>query len=793
MWSALLLFIRQLFLKDKLKKLSKKTGKNGKEIKKLKSKIIVSSILIILIIMSLVLVGIVLHNMMLYGMLTVGTISSNQTMDAGDDLGLNSEEEGSADSGLGSNPGSEDPSYKDPSYKDPSYRDPEEYTGGIYPKDPKLKQLAIILEIINNSCGLVNADAGYIKIVPSSIITTMLRESGGALINDCLDDTSINIFGQLVYQNPICRKGGNCKWINGGTSHFVGGSVSGGKDTGDPHTQVPNTDKSLYDKYSGDHALGYGQFEVPYIDEKMPGVYPVGQYLNTQYNNSTDRYKIDSELNFIRPNVAYIPDVLYNTTVQLGYSFSSTSGSQKVWNEMQGEAWFNSLSEEEKAFVFGSFKQILYVGGSGVDKTNMTVAKYTIKLCWALKEDGYIGSIRDIIQWASTKYPDKVGSRLNNLYKNQKITYPGMNFLTDVFNAILSDTSLGPNAKAVIPELKSALAAASNGKQVFEYYSEANGYKWRQLIPGAIGLESCSWYIYQLMLAEVNGAEKDEPAPEGAYAINANGIGTGNFYNPINSEYYAPDLSSIFYSQNKAGGESYFGHTLPAYTTTIQGKPYLSSTYKAIGCPAYSMAMLLSNMLGTEILPDKLPGTTTAVSPWKSGSHSVQSSGLGYVSGTYVIDAVNKTLKESGANFELKYARLTQQQLASYGTAVYDWLDKGAMLWVRVVNVNCAASNCKSASHKKLGGGACEHTYDGNHFVTISGYDKNSRTGEWYDIRILNSIVSASTYTLCNATQGQRATASNLQGGLAAHLRNYPNYCCMVVWRTDIAETLPGL
>ena len=791
MWSALLMIIKQISDKGKLKKLEKKNN-NPKEAKRLKKKVKRNDKIIIAVIISVVACVVVLAMMIGNAFLGIVGLAGQRVALEGDDEGVNAEED---------IPNWQwetlDPS--NPGYVDPSMG--EFVTGGVYPKDTKLKQLAILLEIINNSCNMVNQSNGNNMVTPSSVITTLIRETGGLIFNKAIYDTSINIYGQLMYENPICNKGSSCAWIRGGTSHFLNSSVSGTKDLGDPHTDIPNTSLNLYNAYGGDHALGYGQMEAPYLDSKLVLVYPVGEYAKREYT-SADRYKLDSELQFIRPNIAYTPDVIYNIANHMGYSMSN--GSKTVWNEMEKESWFNSLSTVEKAFAYGSFKQVTYVGGGGVGEESMRLTKYLIKLCWALKADGHITSIKDVVKFAEGKYPSIVGNRLSNLYKNNKITHGGTAYFTDIFNAIINDTTLGSNTKTVSSELKAALSAASNGATKFEYYTKANGYKWRQLPPGAVGLESASHYIYQLMVAEINSAEKEvtnvTPGNGIVPGVGSNTnfvdyLGSGHFYNPTGSEYYAGDLKSIWFSQSGsyAGGKTVFGHKVPTYTTTIQNKPYMGRNYNAYGCPAYSMAMLLSNMLGTVVMPDQLPGTTTAGPGWKTGTHSVNHSGLGFVSGQTVINSVNKTLNENGAGYQLKYKVLTKSQMESYGTAIYNWMDHGAMMWVRVVNVNCAANRCKSSSHTKNSNGGCEYTTKGNHFVTISGYDKSKKQGDWYDLRILNSIVSSSTYTLCNANSGQLATAKNLQNGLAYHLRNYTTYCCMVVWRSDIAETLPGL
>ena len=652
-------------------------------------------------------------------------------------------------------------------------------TGGVYPKDPQLKQIAKVLEILDISCENVNSENGEDTILPSSILSVTIRETGGKLLNVLVSDPSLDVYNQLVYDTPICGKGTSCTWVKNGVSHFVGGHVENGVDKGDPATMAINEDTSYYNQFktSDGHAVGYCQMEVIYVSSYLTRVYPIGDYESAEYDNSKDRYKLDSKLKFIRPNIAYIPDILMSTTSQVGGGL--WRGANEVYNEMKSETWFSELSSEEQTYARSCMRQMNYVGGN-VDKTNMRIMKNLIKLCYALKKDGHISDIRDFAEWGFTHYSG-ISTMLNTIYKNYKISRPSTTPFTTLVNKVMADTSLGSNTSLASSELKDSLSAASGGTETSFLKYGTGGYKWRHAIPGALGFESISHYIYKQMISDIENAEKEQGSSNSSSEIGVDGtnyigyIGSGQFLNPTNSEYYCPDLKSIYFSQYYKGGTSLFGAVLPAYTTNIQNKKYMDKDYFNYGCPAYSMSMLLSNMTGVIIMPDAMPGTVSAGPEWKKGTHSISSSGLGFNTSLYVIDSLNKSIEEKGLGYQLRYVRLNTSQLASVESHIYEWFDRGAMLWVKVAKYGSAYST-------------------GDHWVTLSGYDKDSKVGNNYDIRVLNSVTGTNLYTLIDQNRGQLISAEKLnENGLAYHLRNSSEYCVTIVWRDDISKTLPGL
>lgn len=652
-------------------------------------------------------------------------------------------------------------------------------SGGLYPKEPELKQLAKLLEVIEKSCEASNNASGEENTAPSLVLTMIMRETSSQLFNRIMGDTSLDIYSQLIYENPACCKGGNCKWMIGGTSHFIGGSVANGKDTGDPATMAPNEDKNIYNQYGGDHALGYLQMETIYLGSHLNHVYPSGEYEDKEYNNETDRYTMDEELNFIRPNIGYVPDLIYSATMNSGSFYKAASN---IWGQLQNENWFNSLSQDEKTFLHCCMYQMQYMG-SGIDEANLQVMVKTVKLAWAVKEDGYIDDIRYFADFIVSRYKEYSGLYFyKNINGNRVFSRIGTYDSADALNTVLSDSAnIGTNTKSVAKEVRDAISKASAGTEnSYGYYQASTGYKFRHGVPGNFMLQTFAEKAYKDLKSEIANAEKESG---GNLTISGGNyleyVGSGLFANPENSEYYCPELGAIWFSQGSSyrGGSSIFGTTLPAYTSTLQDKKfYGSGTYNIWGCPSYSAAALLSNMLGTEILADELPGTTTAKDGWDKGGRNVAASGYSAAAlMNYTIPAVNNTLERNKAGFTLKYKGLTESELANVENHLYEWLDAGAMIYIRITM-------------------SLSNHYGGNHYAVIAGYDKSKKVGDWYELRILNSIVGNNIYTLTDCRNGQGASADLLnRTGLAYHLRNYGSTCAVVVWRSDMAESLPGL
>lgn len=778
MWSAILTLLAKAKAKNQLKKEQRKQtlnnqlekAKDTKEIKKIKRKLKWLNITLVATIVIPIIAMVLVFILICYAIISFANVASYQIL-----ARQEQEIQAEADDGKWE-------------WADQTGGLNDYTSGGVYPKDPQLRQTAMFLEVIQESCNIVNGEQGQINVVPSSVLSTLLRETGGRSYNAALADLSFNIYGELLATNPICGKSASsCPYIQHNISHFVGGTASGGVDNGDPHTMPPNTDSTLYKKYkpADGHALGYGQMEITSIPSELIRVFPYGDFKNKVYNDKTDRYTMDSELKFIRPNIAYMPDVVLSITYHLGGKGFWSTG-QKIWNEMNSESWFQSLSAEEKAYCHSCIQQMSYLGG-GVDYDNTNLMKLALKLSWALKADGKISRIQELIQFTDKQYGKTM---VASNYGNFRFTRSGNSGLTDALNNIMSDTSIGTNTTSVSAELKTAIGKASGGAESTFLYYGTGGYKWRHGVPMLIGFESIADSIYNGMMADIQAAEKESGGNGPVSTAGGNYvdyIGSGKFANAKSSEYYCPDLNAIWFAQwGYKGGDYAFGTTLPNRITDIQKKKYYNTGYygsasggNSWGCPAYSMSMLLSNMLGEVIMPDELPGTTTAGVDWRHGRknlRNVSTSGYGFSCTENTIADVNDTLNARGAGYTLKFKKLTRSQLQSCQSHLYEWLDRGAMIWCRVDKSN------------DLSGG-------GTHCLTIAGYDKSKQSGSNYDLILLNSGPGTS-YTLVDHSSGQRASASLLNAhGLDYYLRNWGSGapCCVVIWRTDIADTLPGL
>ena len=378
-------------------------------------------------------------------------------------------------------------------------------SSGIYPKDPVLKQIAMFLEASEISAAEVNKKVGGNYVNPALILSVTMRETGGRIINKLVEDTSLNIYSDLIYENPACGKGSSCGYIKNGYSHFEGGYVSGGIDNIDPATQPVNTSKAHYDSAGGDHAVGYFQFENTSIDGMLINVFPIGDYASKEYTSS-DRYKMDSTLGFIRPNIAYIPDNIINVAYHNGELSRYGNGLKQAWNEIQSKSWYKGLSVRDQQFVWGALKDLSYQGGSyiGYDGTKAMIA--TLELVATMKYDGYIDSMYDIVPFLEKYYPDASGT-VSKLYNTSthKISRPGDTVWTRAFNKILEDGSLKSNTREAAQRVKNTLSV---GK--FRTYAEAgNRALYADIPPKSIAWISMGQQVYDIMKSEIDAAEKD--------------------------------------------------------------------------------------------------------------------------------------------------------------------------------------------------------------------------------------------------------------------------------------------
>lgn len=350
---------------------------------------------------------------------------------------------------------------------------PLDGSGGAYPKDPQLKKMAQFLEILENTAN--NASKGYnfgfnFKIEPGWILGLLIRESSNQSI-DAIYNGSINIMKDLVYNNPSCNKGSQCLYMQNRVSHFVGGSVSGGKDRGDPRTQKPNTDSSLYGRYAGagGHALSFGQFEITSIPSEVAYKY---------LEDSKSAMAMDNNLGFIRPNAFYLPDGIWCSTKTFLNFINSAMRNNNIKSVINSSE-FQSLSDVDKSYILFCIGNMGYGGGTG-----------------AYTDANAVNTFRDLIKLAKSGKLD----RLDNMIYNANIS--------GWVSAAPKIRSVKPGHKAYVTKLKSIYPELTAPYPTQTWGGGRVTYRetfWYGTFYGAHGQD-----IYRKMKDLVNKAEKEE-------------------------------------------------------------------------------------------------------------------------------------------------------------------------------------------------------------------------------------------------------------------------------------------
>lgn len=226
-------------------------------------------------------------------------------------------------------------------------------SGGLYPKDPIIKNRALLIQILERSADDVTSEMGK-TLYPEYLLGILIRETGGYKILNLMDKNKDDSWlTALSYSNPVCEKGSNCSYVKNGYSHFIGGTVTNGKDTGDPYTMQINGSRDIYEATGGDHALGFVQFEIPYIEGRMTHTFPVDDEFGLA----------DSSITFIRPNFFYIPDQIYAMAFLIGGYSSSGNIYQTILNDPE----YQALDERNQIFIQFMLQQSVYASGQVVE------------------------------------------------------------------------------------------------------------------------------------------------------------------------------------------------------------------------------------------------------------------------------------------------------------------------------------------------------------------------------------------------------------------------------------------
>lgn len=418
-----------------------------------------------------------------------------------------------------------------------------ESSGGLYPKDKKLRLRAELLEILAKSSKDAESEKGT-KVEPAWILGTIYRETGNSLYAQ-LNVTSISsLYKDLVIANPACGKG-ICVYNENGHSHFYGGSVSGGIDKGDPYKQVIDTSASLYQNMGGDHAIGYLQFEVPYIYGTLTKLYgdPTPIIKGSDPSTVQSQVKNDKELGFIRPNQLYIPDAMYNGAFRLANKPTITSSN---YSNIIQSSDFKKLSEYNQNFIKFVYASAGY-GRGNITSSDDEMALALIKIA----NSGAIENLDDMLKEVSNKYWDS-SSMISLGSRDSVISYVNSKY--------------GIN----IPSDRVA---------------------WYGVYAGLIGKVA-----YNEMSKAIEKAEKDGPANGGT--TNGNWVGkpgSGKFGNN-GSKYYLDKIGIRWYyqtSQVTTNSETWGSLYLDPNSTMAEG-----------GCGIYTLAMIASNLYNKDITPN---------------------------------------------------------------------------------------------------------------------------------------------------------------------------------------------
>lgn len=279
-------------------------------------------------------------------------------------------------------------------------------SGGLYPKDPQLRLRAEMIEIIKKSCDDA-AEHEPFRVEPAWVMGTMYRETSNKFYNLINQGNISSLYKDLVVPNPSCTKGGGCAYLRAGISHFHGGSVANGVDQGDPTTQVINTSKTTYGNMGGDHAIGFVQFEIPFIydpNAEFNKIYENPEPVTTSLNpeQALKDVTMDSDLGFIRPNILYMPDQIYNTAFSLSSKPRLDTGSH--YSDVTGSADFQSLSEYNQNYLRFVYATSGYVRGSLTGTPDKMVRELI-----AVAKSGAIENLDDMLLDVADKYWDADG------------------------------------------------------------------------------------------------------------------------------------------------------------------------------------------------------------------------------------------------------------------------------------------------------------------------------------------------------------------------------------------------
>lgn len=569
MWNAIILLIRKAFLKNQLKKEERKSStaelkkKVSKKIKKIKFKIFGINVSLTFVVISAI-ISFILFAMMLFALLSfMGAISGNTILGWKDDEVQE-----------------EDPE-KNWVFDNPNIYDPDtgelNISGGIYPKDPILKNRAMLRQIFIRTAKDSTASYGF-TILPEYLFGIQIRETGGTQLFNAVDlNKDISwVTSRLNYNasKPICGKSKNgCSYLRKGKSHFVGGTVDSNlNDLGDPYTQKINKDKTLYNQSkqwdvelginlskgkSIGHAFGAFQWEIAYLDSKeaLFKNFPV-----------QEEFGIDeSSLPFAstRPNgYFYIPDNIYSQ----GWIASSYGLGSSGYNKVIKSSNFQKLDDRNQAFIRFIMSQRYYAGGwaDGVMIND-------INALISLVENNKVTHLDEMLD----DYPKKSAFWNSSTYMGSNSGFSGtlQQYIIDKYSLSLKSV-YGVSATSSNTGIWPGVLAACAGK-----------------------------IVWNAMSADIEAAEKEQIVTGGGNTAGRwiDYVGSGKFKPLPNNKYYSNAVMATIFTQASGSGtyrEESWGTCRYYWGTDKNGNKVKRYMWYG-GCGVYSTAFCITNLTGT--------------------------------------------------------------------------------------------------------------------------------------------------------------------------------------------------
>lgn len=226
-------------------------------------------------------------------------------------------------------------------------------SGGNYPSDPSLRLRAEMIELCEEI-----ANRSGMSFNPAYIYGIGIRETGPNSYYRVDAERNPSIYTSLTMSTNPTGRGTNNAFNKNGHSLYVGGTMAGGRDTGNPQTMKFNSSEELYKSLStngyADVAVGPFAFEIRYIYKGALS----SHLFNSSKMRDTGVRKIssdsevgmDAELNIMRPNPLFLPDSVYS--VMSYHTDLNSRISTKISTLAEGTDYSKLNSEQKSKVIF---------------------------------------------------------------------------------------------------------------------------------------------------------------------------------------------------------------------------------------------------------------------------------------------------------------------------------------------------------------------------------------------------------------------------------------------------------